>query len=299
MPGSAAAVLKRTFVGAPRAFSWLMRETFLGAYRNGVLGNAKGAAYSALLAFFPLLATVAAVLVRAQAAFISDAITDFLARVLPPGTEDLVFYYFSVSGRQPVLVPVGATIVSIWGASGAIVSLMQGFKATYRIPHGRSFVRERIVAILLVFSAAIPALVASGLILIGTRAERWAAHKVGLLPATADWQGWLAFSSAIVRYGIALGAIALGTMILYRWGPNRPQPWRLLWPGAVLATFFWLGATLAFTWYVRNLANYNVMYGSIATAILLLVWMYLLAVIALIGCEFNAAYERRLGRIAV
>jgi membrane protein len=57
----------------------------------------------------------------------------------------------------------------------------------------------------------------------------------------------------------------------------------------------WLGSTLGFAWYVRNIANYNVMYGSIAAAILLLVWMYVLAVIAFIGCEFNAVYERAAG----
>ncbi len=67
---------------------------------------------------------------------------------------------------------------------------------------------------------------------------------------------------------------------------------RFVWPGAVLATVLWLLATTGFGWYVRHVAHYNVMYGSIGAGIALLVWMYLLAAIALIGCEFNAAYER-------
>jgi membrane protein len=50
--------------------------------------------------------------------------------------------------------------------------------------------------------------------------------------------------------------------------------------------------TSGFGWYVRNIAKYNVMYGSVGAGIALLVWMYLLAAIALIGCEFNAEYER-------
>ncbi len=45
-------------------------------------------------------------------------------------------------------------------------------------------------------------------------------------------------------------------------------------------------------WYVRNVAHYNVMYGSVGVVIALLVWMYRIAVIAMIGCEFNAEYER-------
>jgi membrane protein len=54
-------------------------------------------------------------------------------------------------------------------------------------------------------------------------------------------------------------------------------------------------ATAAFAWYVTNLANYNVMYGSVGAVIALLVWMYVLAVVALIGCEVNAERERSRG----
>ena len=59
-----------------------------------------------------------------------------------------------------------------------------------------------------------------------------------------------------------------------------------------LATVFWLLATAGFGWYVRHLANYNVLYGSVGTSIALLVWMYLMSLIALLGCEFNAEFER-------
>ena len=66
---------------------------------------------------------------------------------------------------------------------------------------------------------------------------------------------------------------------------------REVWPGAFVATALWGGATLGFAWYVRNIANYNVLYKSIGAVIALLVWMYVLAVVALFGCEFNVAVE--------
>jgi membrane protein len=59
-----------------------------------------------------------------------------------------------------------------------------------------------------------------------------------------------------------------------------------------VATVVWLGATSGVAWYARHIGHYNVMYGSVGAGIALLVWMYLLAIIALIGCEFNAEYER-------
>ena len=96
----------------------------------------------------------------------------------------------------------------------------------------------------------------------------------------------------LVRYAVAFAATVLVTALLYYFGPNREQRWRFVWPGAVLATVLWLLATSGFAWYVRNIAHYNVMYGSIGAGIALLVWMYLMAIIALVGCEFNAEYER-------
>ena len=82
------------------------------------------------------------------------------------------------------------------------------------------------------------------------------------------------------------------TALLYYFGPNRRQTFRRLWAGAALATLMWLATTTAFAWYVRNIANYNVVYGSLGASIALLVWMYLMAVISLVGCEFNAIEER-------
>jgi membrane protein len=60
----------------------------------------------------------------------------------------------------------------------------------------------------------------------------------------------------------------------------------------VLATVLWFLATKGFATYVRHIARYNVMYGSIGASIALLVWMYLMAAIAILGCEFNAEFER-------
>ncbi|MDO9067703.1 MAG: YhjD/YihY/BrkB family envelope integrity protein, partial [Deltaproteobacteria bacterium] len=63
--------------------------------------------------------------------------------------------------------------------------------------------------------------------------------------------------------------------------------------GSLLATSLWLIITTVFAWYVRNIANYNVLYGSIGAVMALCVWMYLLALSAMVGCEFNVQSDRR------
>jgi len=133
---------------------------------------------------------------------------------------------------------------------------------------------------------------ASALLLLGVRVERWVAEALGLLPAGVEWRGVLAVLGRLARYAVALGAISVGAAMLYYFGPNRRQSWRFVWPGAILATLLWFGATSLFAWYARHLANYNVVYGSIAAVIALVMWMYLLAFVALYGGEFNALWEK-------
>jgi membrane protein len=96
---------------------------------------------------------------------------------------------------------------------------------------------------------------------------------------------------------VALAATVLVTGLIYYTGPNRPMKFASVWPGAILATVLWLLATSGFALYVRHIARYNVVYGSIGAAIALLVWMYVLAVISLFGCEYNAIRERLIGEI--
>ncbi len=91
---------------------------------------------------------------------------------------------------------------------------------------------------------------------------------------------------------LSFATTVMVTSLLYYFGPYRRQRWHFVWPGAVLATILWLLATSGFGWYVTHIAHYNVLYGSVGAALALLVWMYVMAVIALIGCEFNAEYER-------
>jgi membrane protein len=274
-------------------FLGLLKGAVIATYEDGCLSVAKGAAYSGLLAFFPVLTSIAAILVQANAEEVSRVLSELLFEVVPPGTEELVSYEFTVRGQRPIWILIFASLLSVWAASGAMLSLMEGFQYAYRLPSGRPWLKQRAVAALLVLIVAIPSIGASLLILFGSRAEAMLTHVLGL-GSKGDEQ--LRFGVVLlgrsVRYLIALGTIILVTGLLYFSGPNRPMKLRSVWPGAMLTTLLWLLATLGFAWYVRNIANYNVLYGSIGAVIALLIWMYLLSVIALYGCEFNAEIER-------
>ena len=276
----------------PRIFAWLLRRSVFAAFDDGCLAIAKGAAYSALLSFFPVLTSAATILVQTRAEFVSRTLEDVLSQIVPPGTEDLVMQQFRVTGARPVSVLVVAGMIAVWAASGVVKSLFDGFQAIYRIPRSRGFFHTQGMAIALVLLAAVPLLCASLLVIFGGEVESTVLRWMKVDPLLTQLSSLAEAVSRAARYLLAFVATVSVTCLLYFFGPYRPQRWRYVWPGAVLATVLWLLATAGFGWYVRNIGHYNVMYGSIGAGIALLVWMYLIAVIALIGCEFNAEYER-------
>ena len=98
--------------------------------------------------------------------------------------------------------------------------------------------------------------------------------------------------SRIARYLLAFATTVAVTAGLYYFGPNRPPALAIRVARRDAGDRAMAAGHFGFGWYVRNIGHYNVLYGSVGAALALLVWMYLLAAIALIGCEFNAVYER-------
>lgn len=284
-------VVARTF--------WLLRRAFTAAYEDNCFGIAKGAAYSFLLSLFPILTTLTAILLQVNAESVVRVIAAFVRDIVPPGTEELVLSRLRERGARPISLPLISIVLSLWAGSGAMISLMEGFEAAYRIPSSRPFLKQRGMAIFLVIVAALPWIGASLVIISGNRGEAAFIHWIGVsdisLPVEIAWR--------IVRYVLAILTTVFVTGLLYYFGPShRPEQRRLrevassrfmrVWPGALVATGLWLAATAGFAWYVGHLANYNFFYGSIGAVIILLIWLYLMACIALIGCEFNAERER-------
>ena len=277
---------------------WLLRRAFVAAYEDNCFSIAKGAAYSSLLSLFPILTTLTAILFQLNAEPVVHVIARFVRQIVPPGPDDLVLSRLRERGAKPISLSAIAITVSLWAGSGAMVTLMEGFQAAYRIPAGRPFLKQRAMAVFLVLIAALPAVGASSLILFGNRIELAIVHGVGAselsAPVDLAWK--------IGRYVVAFATTTFVTGLLYYFGPNyRPEPertrkcagsrFRRVWPGALLSTVLWMLATAAFAAYVSH-AHYNAFYGSLGTVIVLLIWLYLISCIALLGCEFNAERER-------
>src|SRR6478752_1741887 len=159
---------------------WFLRRAVIAAYEDNCFSIAKGAAYSFLLSLFPVLTTLTALLIRANAQSVVHVIATFVQQILPPGTENVVLSRLQERAGKGISLPIASILLSLWAGSGAMISLMEGFQAAYRIPSGRPFLKQRAMAIFLVLIAALPAVGASSLIIFGNRIETAFIHWIGV-----------------------------------------------------------------------------------------------------------------------
>ncbi len=264
------------------------------AFQHDALAVAKGAAFSSILTLFPALLFSASVLATTQRA------TDYMAQVsatiatiLPPGTRQTAQAYFSSTQKRPIGVLILASLVTLWTASGVMISWMEGFRNAYRFPKTWGLVKERLIAFGLVIMAGIPLTFATVLVAFGNQIELRIVATLGHQLGPYILVLWTA-----LRWLIAIITSVAVMQLIYHHAVPRTLPWHTVLPGAALATAMWFPATVGFGWYVRHFAAYSLFYGSFATAIVLLIWLYMLSVIVLVGAEFNALlFPRMVGAV--
>jgi membrane protein len=261
-----------------------LRMAFWRAFEHDAFGVAKGAAFSAILTFFPTILILASVLSRSQSSevFVRE-IFRAVGRILPEGTNTTVTQY--LTGARPVETKflVWLCVLTLWTASGVTISWMEGFRKAYQMPKVWGLVKERLIAFELVVMAGVPMGFASFLVVSGNLIERWTMYHVGHELTLYILGLWTA-----VRWIIAVLTSIAVIGLVYHHGVPRTQPWHRVLPGSVVATVLWVFVTVLFGWYLRRYANYDVIYGSVGTAIALLIWLYLVSMVVLVGAEFNA-----------
>jgi membrane protein len=91
------------------------------------------------------------------------------------------------------------------------------------------------------------------------------------------------------RWGLIVLLFFFSISFIYRYGPAVHKKWKFISPGSILATFLMIAFTIAFSWYVSNFSNYNKLYGSISTVLILMLLIYFNSLVLLIGFELNVS----------
>jgi len=176
-------------------------------------------------------------------------------------------------------------VISLWSVSAVAFTLTEALNAAYGVEETRSRRKRFAFALVLGPFLALALIVASGLMLIGPQVAGELAGLAGQDEAWVALWGWLHFPVALILLAAVLS-------VVYRIVPDTDRPLQFAMPGAAFAVIAWAIASLGFSYYLANFADRGLTYGSLGTAVGLLVYLYLSAMVVLLGAEINAAVHR-------
>ncbi len=177
-------------------------------------------------------------------------------------------------------------ILSLWSGSNAINSFIKGFNRMQDVEEGRSFAKKRLVALGLTLAMIIFIIVSFALFVYGKAIGNFIADQVGFGSTfNTTWN--------ILRWPIAILLVMVLLGLLYYYGPAVKQRWKIVSIGAVVATLLWVASVFGFKLYL-SLSNPGSTYGAFGGLIVFLFFLYVTAIVFLLGSELNAILDRML-----
>ena len=248
--------------------------------RHNVAMQSAALAFYLLFMIFPFLIFISALLglLDLNITGMMSVLSDFL----PEEVVDLLRMYFTyvTDNPSPQLMVFGL-VFSIYFPMRATNTLMRSVRIAYHLGPPRGALPQLVKTLL--YTAVLIATIALTLTLmsVGDRLLLYAVDSFGL---PRFW----AVLWAKLRFPVAAVAGYFALFFLYALSQDGRQPWRNIWPGTMAALGAWLALNWLYSPYVENFADYSLLYGSIGTAIALLIWLYMTAVTLIMGAELNA-----------
>lgn len=178
--------------------------------------------------------------------------------------------------------------MSLYFATNGINALMDAFNQAIHASETRTFIKQRVVSLFLFMALSLLLLTGSLLIIFS---------EVAIKYAITD--GWLASGCSelllltLGKWSVVFLLLFTAISLLYYFGPVNSANYRLINPGALLATVLSVTASLLFNYYVNNFDTYNKVYGSIGTVMVIMLWLEFNCLITLIGFDLNAKIYNR------
>jgi membrane protein len=265
-------------------------RVYAGVTQDRISLIAAGVTYYLLLALFPAASALVSIY-----GFVSDpvAIVDritFLSSVMPADALNIFLDQLRAltTERNTTLsiALIGGLALALWSANNGMKALFEAMNVAYGEEEKRSIVRLNLISLLFTLGALLLAIVIL--------------FAMGVVPAVLRYlwlDRWTEIIIRIARWPVMMLFVTGGIMTLYRFGPSR-EPARLKWLtwGAAFSTVAWLAASIAVSFYLGNIADYNATYGTLGALIGFMVWTWISVIIVVVGAEINAELEHQTAR---
>jgi len=266
----------------------LGRRLWDESQKDELLGRAAQLSYYALLALFPALIFLTALMGLFSVQSFMPELMSYLRNVLPADALSMVQRFLTqvAEGSGANILSLGA-LGALWASSSGVTAIMDALNVVFGVKEDRRpFWRVRLTAIVLTTGLAGFVIMSLALVLYGPTIGRWIADLMGFdVVFTWIWN--------VLQWPIIATLMLIVVAAIYHICPDRQHKrWRWVTPGSVFAVLMWLLVSLGFKAYVDNFGDYNKVYGSIAGVIVLMLWFYWSGMVLLLGGEINAEIEK-------
>ncbi|RKD21557.1 membrane protein [Caminicella sporogenes DSM 14501] len=237
-------------------------------------------AYFFLLSFFPFLIFLIAVLSYFSVSF--DGAIDILAKVVPNEVTILIKDYVrALMPTRSINVLSVSFFATIWAASRGVDAFIVSLNNSYEIKEGRNFLFKKLLAMIYTILVALSICLALVIPNMGMDFLLWVSKYIEITYYFI--KVWY-----YIRWIIIISILILVLGSLYYIAPNKKMKLIEIIPGTLFATFGWIIISIGFSFFVNNFKNFTIVYGSLAAVIVLMIWLYLSAIILMLGGEINS-----------
>ena len=257
---------------------------FRGLTEGYITSRAASISYSVFLAIFPFMIFLFTIIpfipIDNFQQSLLGIIQDFMPRMAYESVKETII---DIITRPRSSILILNLILTLYFSTNGVNSLIEAFNNTYHALETRSSFKQYLVSILIVLINSFLLIIAIGLITFGSALLSW------VLPDSIQNSVMVVFLLQLLRWLIILGLLLMAISLIYYLAPVKQKSFRFFSPGSMLATFLIVITTLGFNFYVDHFSSYNALYGSLATLMIVLVWIYINAISLIVGFELNAS----------
>mgnify|MGYP003684301645 FL=1 len=256
---------------------------YRGLIEGAITTRASSLAFNFFLAFFPSIIVLFTLIPYIPVDGFQETLMDILMNILPPSTNEITLETLDdiINNQRGGLLSLGF-VLAIYFSTNGINSLIEAFNASYHISKPESILKQRFLSLIITFTLTIILIFTIALIIFGQFIINYLIEYEFI-----NSNEKILFNLA--KWFILISMLFLGISTIFNLGPSFKNKWRTFSPGAIFSTVFIIITSLGFTYYIDNFGQYNKIYGSIGTLIIILLWIYFNAIILLTGFEINAS----------
>ncbi len=263
---------------------------FKGIQEGAVSIRASSVAFNLFISLFPALIFLFSLIPFIPLQNFQYELFSVLAEVLPDNAYSLLYETISdtILTQRSSVLSVGFLLMLFFSSNG-VMSLISAFNSTYHDFETRSKFSIRLISILLVLILSLLLLVAITMIVMGNSfIVGFISKHPGLYDNTI-----LYFLVAFTKWTLIVVLYFLAISFLYFLAPAKKSRFKFITPGAIFATFLQIITVLGFSYYVNNFSQYNKLYGSIGTVIVVMLLFYITSIALILGFELNVSVASR------